>query len=66
MRNGADCAICAICESGFCRLLGDRTPSAMDGCKRIVSLPAHKLLWDDQQAPEFVGVLQSGYLRFQR
>ncbi len=66
MTNGADCASCAIRYSGFCGLLDDRTQSAVASCKRMLTLPANKLLWDDDQAQGFIGILQSGYLRFQR
>ena len=66
MTNVTDCATCAIRHSGYCGLLDDKRKSAVVGCKRILTLPANKLLWDDEQAPEFMGVLQSGYLRFQR
>jgi CRP/FNR family transcriptional regulator len=66
MTNGADCAHCAIRHRGFCGLLDDRTQSTVAGCKRMLTLPANKLLWDDEQSLGFIGVLQSGYLRFQR
>lgn len=66
MKNRADNARGATRHGCFCGLLEDETSSAVAACKRLVTLPANKLLWDDEQAPKFMGVLQSGYLRFQR
>jgi CRP/FNR family transcriptional regulator len=66
MAKGADCASCAIRHSGFCGLLDDQTQSTVAGCKRILTLPANKLLWEGEQGLGFIGILQSGYLRFQR
>ena len=66
MTEKSDCATCAIRPTGFCGQLDDQLHSAVADCARMVTLPAGKQLWDDHDPSGFVGVVQSGYLRFQR
>lgn len=66
MTSQNNCLGCVVRNSGFCGMLDGRTQSVVAGCVRTQVLPAGKRLWDDDTPAEFVGILQSGYLRFQR
>lgn len=47
-------------------MMEERTQSELAACARIQTLPANTVLWDDERQAEFVGVLLSGYMRYQR
>jgi CRP/FNR family transcriptional regulator len=61
-----DCIACTIRRTGFCGMLADNTHMSVADSLHVQVLPPNRLLWDDERPAEFVGILQSGYLRFER
>jgi CRP/FNR family transcriptional regulator len=61
-----DCSLCALRASGFCGTVEEGTRCALSALARIQTLPANSVVWDDAREPEAVGLLLSGYMRYQR
>ena len=62
----AKCKDCVIGRGGICAHIEPRTRALLGNQAVIQHVSANQIVWDGEKAPNFVGIVTSGYLRLQR
>lgn len=61
-----ECTKCVMRNEGICGMVSPETRDKLVSAGRIQDFPVNGRICDEDNGPAFVGVLISGYLRFQR
>ena len=60
------CMKCPARHMGLCGMVGADTQASLGHLASTRDYPVNRLVWDEGKKPDFIGILVSGYLRFQR